>query len=183
MSNPATYSEPELIKQLRNREESAYGYLYDHYGHALYGIILRIILRTEVAEDVLQEVFIKIYHNIDRYDPAKGKLYTWMLHITYNMAIDTLRSKGFRKSKEIQSLDNDVNVTAVYSSSVPEIDHIGLDKVVSALSEDHRKIIDLAYFKGYTQEEIARELAIPLGTVKTRARNALIQLRSLLDIK
>lgn len=183
MSNSATYSEPALIEQLREREESAYAYLYDHYGSALYGIILRIVLRTEVAEDVLQEVFIKIYYNIDRYEPAKGKLYTWMLHIAYNMAIDTLRSKRFRQSKEIRSLDNDVNVIAVYSSSVPEIDHIGLDKVVSALSEDHRKIIDLAYFQGYTQEEIARELDIPLGTVKTRVRSALIHLRGLMNIK
>jgi RNA polymerase sigma-70 factor (ECF subfamily) len=183
LSNPVTYSEPELIKQLREREEFAYSYLYDHYGSALYGIILRIVLRTEVAEDVLQEVFIKIYYNIDQYEPAKGKLYTWMLHIAYNLAIDTLRSKGFRQSKEIQPLDNDVNVNAVYSYSVPEIDHIGLDKVVSELSEDHRKIIDLAYFRGYTQEEIARELSIPLGTVKTRVRSALIHLRSLLNIK
>lgn len=183
MSNSATYSEPELIKQLREGKESAYGYLYDHYGNALYSIIVHIVLSKEVAEDVLQETFIKIYHHINQYDPSKGKLYTWMLHIACNKAIDTLRSKSFRKAKQIQSLDDDVNVNVVDPYCVSEIDHIGLDKVLSKLSEDHRKIIDLAYFKGFTQEEIARELALPLGTVKTKARNALIQLRDLLNIK
>lgn len=167
---------------LKQGEETAYGYLYDHYGAALYGVILHIVRQQEMAEDILQEVFLKIYRGIDHYEASKGRLYTWMLHIARNSAIDTVRSTKFRDSKKIQSLENTVNTTVESTSSILAIDHIGLDRVISSLSEDHRKIIDLAYFQGYTQEEISRELELPLGTVKTRARSALIQIRKLLNI-
>lgn len=182
MSATNTYSELELVLLLKQGEETAYGYLYDHYGAALYGVILHIVRQQEMAEDILQEVFLKIYRGIDHYEASKGRLYTWMLHIARNSAIDTVRSTKFRDSKKIQSLENTVNTTVESTSSILAIDHIGLDRVISSLSEDHRKIIDLAYFQGYTQEEISRELELPLGTVKTRARSALIQIRKLLNI-
>lgn len=182
MSLPTTYSEPELIALLKRGEESAYGYLYDHYAATLYGVILQVVPQQEVAEDVLQEVFVKIYRNIDQYEASKGRLYTWMLHIARNTAIDTIRSKEFKKSRKIRELKESVNANAAKKSVTPYVDHLGLDKVLSALNEDQQKIIDLAYFKGYTQEEISKELQLPLGTVKTRVRNALIQLRKLLNI-
>lgn len=183
LSETHTYSEPELILLLKRGEETAYGYLYDQYGPALYGVILHVVRQQEMAEDILQEVFLKIYRNIDHYETSKGRLYTWMLHIARNSAIDTVRSTKFRDLKKIQPLENTVNTTADNNaSSIPAIDHIGLDKIISALGEDHRKIIELAYFQGYTQEEVSRELDIPLGTVKTRVRSALIQIRKLLNI-
>lgn len=182
MSIQTTYSEQQLVALLKQGEENAYCYLYDHYGAVLYGVILQIVNRQEVAEDILQEVFLKIYHNIDHYEDSKGRLYTWLLRITRNTAIDTLRSRDFRQSQKIQTLDNGVNDNTTETSSLPYVDHLGLDKVLSALNEDQRKVIDLAYFNGFTQEEIAQELNLPLGTVKTRVRNALIKLRKLLNI-
>ncbi|HEY6082266.1 MAG TPA: sigma-70 family RNA polymerase sigma factor [Chitinophagaceae bacterium] len=180
MSSQVTYSEPELIALLKQGEETAYSFLYDHYGAALFGIILRIIGRQELAEDALQEVFLKIYRNIDHYEVSKGRLFTWMLNIARNTAIDIVRSKDFRISRKIRELDNDVNANTIKASVMPFTDHLGLDKVLSTLNQDHRKVIDMAYFRGYTQEEIAKELGIPLGTVKTRIRNALMQLRDIL---
>lgn len=182
MSLSTTYSEAHLVSLLKKGEEEAYSYLYDHYSAALFGIILRIIPVQEEAEDILQEVFIKIYHHIDNYDVSKGRLYTWMLHIARNTAIDTLRSKEFQKAKKIHSLDGSVNNEINDVSSVSNIDHVGLDKVLSTLNEEHQQVINMAYFQGYTQEEISKELGIPLGTVKTRVRNALIQLRKILNI-
>lgn len=182
MSSQVTYSESELIALLKQGEESGYSYLYDHYGATLYGVIIQIVSRPEVAEDILQEVFLKIYRNIGHYEDSKGRLYTWILRIARNTAIDTLRSRDFRKSQKIQALDNDVYDNTAETSSLPFVDHLGLDKVLSALNEDHRRVIDLAYFNGFTREEIAHELNLPLGTVKTRVRNALIELRRLLNI-
>lgn len=136
----------------------------------------------EEAEDILQEVFIKIYHHIGNYDVFKGRLYTWMLQIARNTAIDTLRSKEFQKTTKIHSLDESVNNGIKDLSSVSNVDNLGLDKVISSLNEDQQKVINMAYFQGYTQEEISKELGIPLGTVKTRVRNGLIQLRKILNI-
>lgn len=182
MSIQATYTEPELITLLKQGDQTAYSYLYDHYGAALYGVILQMVKRQEVAEDILQEVFLKIYRNIGHYEKEKGKLYTWMFQITRNTAIDTLRSRDFRKSQKIQALDNNVNDNTTENSNATYVDHLGLEKVLSALNKDQQKVIDLAYFNGYTQKEIAQELEVPLGTVKTRVRNALIELRKLLNI-
>lgn len=179
---PTTYSEAELVSLLKQGEEEAYSYLYDHYSAALFGVILRIITVQEEAEDILQEVFIKIYHHIGNYDVSKGRLYTWMLQIARNTAIDTLRSKEFQKTKKIHALDESVNNGIKDLSSTSNVDYLGLDKVLSTLNEDQRKVINMAYFQGYTQEEISKELGIPLGTVKTRVRNGLIQLRKILNI-
>lgn len=182
MSLPTTYSETELVSLLKHGDETAYSYLYDHYSAALFGVILRIVTVQNEAEDVLQEVFVKIYNNVQGYEASKGRLYTWMLHIARNTAIDTVRSKEFQKAKKIHELDETVNREDTDVSAISHIDHIGLDKVLLTLNEDYRKVIDMAYFQGYTREEISKELGIPLGTVKTRVRNALIQLRQLLNI-
>lgn len=182
MQPPLTYSEPELVAGLKRREETAYSYLYDHYAAALFGVIQKVVAQPQSAEDILQEVFLKIYRNIGQYEASKGRLFTWMLHIARNTAIDTLRSKDFREQGKIRELDANVGKDAAAPSTISFVDHLGLDKVILSLKEEHRKVIDLAYFKGYTQEEIAKELEMPLGTVKTRIRNALIQLRNLLNV-
>lgn len=173
--------EPDLISLLKDGDEGAFSYLYDHYSAALFGIILKIISKEEVAEDVLQEVFVKIYTHIKHYDSSRGRLYTWLLQITRNTAIDMVRSKDFKKAHVIRELNNNVNDSAS-NSSAASYDSIGLDKVLSGLSEDQRKIVDLSYYKGFTQEEISNELNVPLGTVKSRARSALVQLRKLLNL-
>lgn len=173
-------SEQDLIALLKNKDRQAYSYLYDNYAGALYGIVMKVLNKEEAAKDVLQEVFVKIWQHIDSYDAAKGKLYTWMLNIARNAAIDMLRSSGFNKDKKISELENNVhNDIGTLSTSI-KTDHMGLKKIVSGLKEEHRQIIELAYFNGYTQEEIAKTLNIPLGTVKTRSRTALVQLKSLM---
>ena len=160
---------------LKERDNVAYGYLYDHYSGSLYTIVKQIVQNTELANDILQEVFLNIWRRIESYDPARGRLFTWMLNIARNASIDTLRSKSYQNSQKNQELPDNVNIGG--QSTQTNIDTIGLKKVLVKLKPEHRVLIELAYFKGYTHEEIADIEDIPLGTVKTRIRNALIQLR------
>lgn len=175
MGITGTYTEQELISALKERDNQAYGYLYDNYSGALYSIILQILQNSELANDVLQEVFINIWRKIETYDPSRGRLFTWMLNITRNASIDTLRSKGYQNSQKNQGLPENVNISGQVTQT--NIDNIGLTKILAKLKPEHRILIELAYFKGYTHEEIAQIEDIPLGTVKTRIRNALLQLK------
>jgi RNA polymerase sigma factor (sigma-70 family) len=174
------YTELELVSLLKSRDRQAYSYLYDNYAGALYGLIMKVLNNEETAKDVLQEVFVKIWRSIDSYDAEKGRLYTWMLNIARNSAIDVLRSLRFNQEKKTSGLEHDVYNNESNLSNVIKTDQMGLKKLVNDLKDEHREIIDLAYFKGYTQQEISEELNIPLGTVKTRSRNALIQLKNLM---
>lgn len=165
---------------LKHRDNKAFGYLYDNYSGALYSIILQILSDVELANDVLQEVFINIWRKIDSYDQTKGRLFTWMLNIARNASIDTLRSKTYQNDRKNQPMPGAVDEQISGQTAQMNIDNIGFRKVLGQLKEDQRVLIDLAYFKGYTHEEIATLQNIPLGTVKTRIRNALIQLRGFL---
>lgn len=173
------YSEQELVKLLQQRDDQSFSYLYDNYSAALYGIINQIVTDKEIANDVLQEVFINIWKKIGLYDPSKGRLFTWMLNIARNASIDKLRSKGYQQQIKNQSLPE--NVLTMSGQTVnPNIDNIGLKKIIATLKTEHRVLVELSYFQGYTHEEIAKALDMPLGTVKTRIRSALIQLRTLI---
>ncbi|MEP6628752.1 MAG: sigma-70 family RNA polymerase sigma factor, partial [Ginsengibacter sp.] len=109
MPEKVKYSEEELIELLRNGDQSAFSYLYDNYSGALYNIIYKMLEQTELAEDVLQEAFVKIWNNFSSYDSSKGRLFTWMVNITRNLTIDTIRSKSFRKQSKIQNSENAVD--------------------------------------------------------------------------
>jgi len=180
LNSTEKHTEQELVTLLKSKDSKAFHYLYDNYSGALYSIVLQIVIDEELANDVLQEVFINIWKKMDIYDPAKGRLFTWMLNIARNLSIDTLRSKSYQNTQKNQSLPDNVDWNVVSSAVQMNVDNIGVRKVLGKLKEDYRTLIDLAYFKGYTHEEIAEMKNIPLGTVKTRIRNALIQLRGYL---
>ncbi|HVG12982.1 MAG TPA: sigma-70 family RNA polymerase sigma factor, partial [Flavisolibacter sp.] len=97
MISKATYEEGELIALLKNKDEQAFSYLYDNYAGALYGVVKQIVTDLEVGNDVLQEVFVSIWKKIDSYDATKGRLFTWMLNIARNAAIDKTRSKNYQQ--------------------------------------------------------------------------------------
>lgn len=172
------YSEPELVQLLRQRSQHVFSYLYDNYSAALYSIILNIVNEEELANDVLQEVFVKIWKQIESYDSSKGRLFTWMLNVARNASIDTVRSRSYQNSRQNRELTEDVY--AAGGSSETRTDQIGLRKVVHSLKDDYKVLLELSYFQGYTQDEISKMLNIPLGTVKTRLRTALIQLREII---
>ena len=181
MSELKKYSEPELVLLLQNHDEQAFSYLYDNYSPALFGIVYRMVEDKELAEDILQEAFVKIWNNFINYDSVKGRLFTWMLNITRNLTIDTLRSKGYKKQSKIRNTENSVDNFVDNSSGAEQFDSLGIRKHLAHLKNDQKQIIDLAYFSGLTQDEIAKQLSIPLGTVKTRMRTAIIELRKMLQ--
>jgi len=154
--------------------------LYDNYSGAIYGVIIRIVKSEEVAQEVLHDVFMKAWKNINAYSAEKGRLYTWLVNISRNASIDKLRSKEIKKTGKTDSVSDNVHTIDNANSTEQSIDGIGLEKVLDKLSDELRFVIDQMYFKGYTQTEIAEEFDIPLGTVKTRARTAMRTLRELL---
>lgn len=173
------YSEEELVYQLQMQDQSAFSYLYDNYAAALNGVIHRMVEDTQLSEDILQEAFIRIWNNFKQYDAGKGRLFTWMVNITRNLTIDTLRSKGYKKQQKISQ--NESSITNYQNKdSIAKFDGIGLNKQLAALKPEYKNLIDLAYYGGYTQEEISKEMGIPLGTVKTRMRTAIMELRKMM---
>lgn len=169
-----------MVVLLQGRDQSAFSYLYDNYAAALNGIIFKFVEDEHLREDILQEAFIKIWNNFTQYDSSKGRLFTWIVNLTRNLTIDTLRSKGYKKQQKISHDENSVSSYHDGSYGIDKFDYIGLRKQISTLKPEQKSIIDLAYFSGYTQEEISKEIGIPLGTVKTRMRTAILELRKIL---
>ncbi|GGD26031.1 RNA polymerase sigma factor [Flavobacterium orientale] len=175
-------TQEELLPLIYKKEEGAFTILYDMYSKSLFGVISNLIKDREEAEDVLQDVFVKIWKNIDTYAENKGRFYTWIVNIARNTAIDKLRSKGFNNSQKNLSADNFVHLLEDSSRMTNRIDAIGIQEFVKKLKPKCIKLIDLLFFKGYTQQEASDELEIPLGTVKTQNRNCITDLRNLLQV-
>ncbi len=171
------YTEEEIVGLLRQKSRKGFDYLYENYSRSIYAVIYNMIPDEDDAQDLLQEVFVKIWNNFSQYDDSKGRLYTWMLNIARNATIDKTRSKEYKKDSKNQSLDFSVNAINGRNSTTMYVDHIGLDKILDTLKEDQRILVDYIYLQGYTQAEVAEMLNIPLGTVKTRIRNAILTLR------
>ena len=174
-------TQEELIPLLLKKDDRSFTLLYDNYSKSLYGVIFTLIKDREEAEDVLQEVFVKIWKNIDSYNESKGRLYTWILNIARNTSIDKLRSKGFNNNQKNLSADNFVHILDDNSKTINQIDAIGIKEFIKKLKPKCIQIIDLLFFKGYTQQETSDELEIPLGTVKTNNRNCMNELRLLIN--
>ncbi|MES2425552.1 MAG: sigma-70 family RNA polymerase sigma factor [Bacteroidota bacterium] len=170
-------SEEELVLALRNREKIGVEVLYDKYSAALYGVICRIVVDEATSEDVLQETFVKIWHSFPSYSADKGRLFTWMVNIARNLSIDKLRSKDFKNHNKNQELENNVTFIDQQRNTVYKPELMGVKELVQKLKPEQQSILDLVYFKGYTHVEAADELGIPLGTIKTRLRMAIIELR------
>jgi RNA polymerase sigma-70 factor (ECF subfamily) len=174
--------ENELVARLKSRDRVALEYLYDHYSAALFGAISRVVRMESAAEEVLQDVFLRIWDRIDDYDAAKGRLFTWMLRIARNQAIDKTRSRGLMNERKTDDIDNFVHGIDAKAFSEQKVDFIGVDEILKDLPEDQKFVVEYLYFKGYSQSELAKEYNIPLGTVKTRLRIAMKQLRSLIKV-
>ena len=172
-------SEADLVAGLRIRSESTMAALYDQYSAALYGVLFRMVNDEAIASDLLQDAFVKIWKSGEGYDRSKGTLFTWMLNIARNTGIDYLRSKQHKAA--IQTDELDVSVSVADWSTADKSDYIGLKDAVGKLKPDQQTVLDLLYFKGYTQEQAAELLEIPLGTVKTRVRTAVMVLREQLS--
>lgn len=179
-SNPPSEDlSQKIVRLIRTRDRTGLVLLHDNYSAALYRILLERLPQSEVAQEALQDVLMKAWDNMDQYKEGKGRLFTWLARIARNTAIDITRSKNFKQDGKTQTLPdyvyNDSNL-----SEDARINDPGLRNVLKTLSQDEQRIINLLYFKGYTQKEASEALDMPLGTVKTRVRKAISTLRSVL---
>lgn len=174
-----TYTQEELVDLIRNRDQDAFSYLYDNYSKALYGVVYAVVPNQEDAEDILQVLFVKIWKSIESYDATKGRLYTWMLNMARNLAIDHTRSKQQKIKSKIQNVSDSVYELRNQAVENSSSDFLGLSTILNELKKDHKEIIDLIYFKGFTHEQASKELNLPLGTVKTKVRQAITILKEL----
>lgn len=168
-----------LVEKFKQKDEKAFEALYNMYSDSMHGVIYNIVRNHDIAEEVMQDVFIKAWYKAESYSSEKGRFFTWILNISRNAAIDKTRSKAFKNSK--QNLNSDFFVDIIESTEKLDnsTDAIGIKKYVDKLSEKCKKVIELLYFKGYTQSEASEALDIPIGTIKTRNRNCIKELRNM----
>ncbi|WP_443947547.1 RNA polymerase sigma factor [Pedobacter sp. AW1-32] len=170
-------TEDKLIVALKAGEIQAFNYLYKKYSEALFGVILKIVNQHETAEDILQDVFLKIRKYISGYDAAKGRLFTWMLNTARHAAIDELRKTSSRGRLLCDELEVCILKIDERGGTQINTDTIGLNRLLISLTSHERQLLDLMYYKGFTHPEVAEYMGIPLGTVKSRIRGAIIKLR------
>lgn len=170
--------EEALVIGLRNSEAKAISQLYKMYAPALMGIIKRIVRFDEIAEDVLQDTFVKIWKSIALYDSSKGRLFTWMANLAKNQAIDQLRSKSATNSSKTDDIITISSALLDYKSFFHlNTDAIGIKNLLYSLKSDQKTIVDLIYFQGYTHIQTSEILNMPLGTIKTKLRLSILALR------
>ena len=170
--------EKEIVTLLEKGDKKAITLLYEYYADSLYGVIQKIITDEDTAQDVLQESFVKIWRYAKKYDSSKAKLFTWLYRIAYNTAIDKVRSQKNKSGKEVQ-----IETSAVYKITSNELNQDVLDirKHLSSLDKKYQIVLNALFFEGMTQQEASDELDIPLGTIKSRLKIGLRELKKIYD--
>jgi RNA polymerase sigma factor (sigma-70 family) len=170
-------TEDQLVLALKNMDRGAMNSLYQMYSDALYRVISTIIQIEEIAQDILQETFIKIWKSFNQYDPVKGRLYTWMARMAKNLSIDYLRSVSYRNcsvNEDLSKLRHQIDQKFQILFN-PET--IGVKEMIQVLDEEQKNALDLIYFKGYTQVQAAEELRISVGILRSRLQSSIRVLR------
>ncbi len=170
-------TEEQLVFALKSRSTGAFEILYDKYSALIYGVIYKILDNVEFAEDATQETFIKIYNNIDKFDGTKARLATWLINVARNTALDFYKSAAYTRAVKNRNVEDVVYTIDQQKQTQVAVDTIDVKSKVGFLEPELKVIIELFYFKAYTQQDIADELGMPLGTVKTKLRRALEELR------
>jgi len=170
----------DLILLLQKGDQRAIALILEKYGDALYGAIYNMVQSEAIAKDLMQDACVKIWKNGSKYDPKKGRLFTWLLRIVRNTTLDKVRTDKFKREQKSESIEQTVYNTVAHSEEM-QISDVGLQQVIGRLDKKYRDVIDLIYLQGYTQQEATKKLDIPLGTVKSRVKIAIRELRALLS--
>jgi len=176
----------ELMQRLAYRDLVAFRALYDRYGNLVYSAALRVVRDAQIAEDMVQEIFLRIWRKPESYVAQRGRFVTWLTSVTRNRAVDEVRSRGRRFRHETASPEEQERELPASEQDDPALTAELSDQrrlILAALTQipaEQREIIELAYFGGLTQQEIAERLSQPLGTVKTRIRLGMQKLRAAL---
>jgi RNA polymerase sigma-70 factor (ECF subfamily) len=181
-------SDDELLAGIVSGDEGAFRVLYDRFADLVYSVAVRVLGDSAAAQDVAQDVFVRLWRNPGSYDPERGRFMPWLLSVTRNRAVDEVRSRGRRRTHELapaEGADDPVDVGAPDPAwqAVLASERRAVRRALTALPPEQRQAIELAYFGGLTQQEIAERLSTPLGTVKTRVRLGMKKLRIALDVE
>ncbi|WCO00713.1 RNA polymerase sigma factor [Psychroserpens ponticola] len=168
-----------LISQFQQKDEKAFEQLYNMYSDSMHGVIYNIVRDHDIAQEVMQDVFVKVWNNASSYNASKGRFFTWILNISRNAAIDKTRSKAFKNSGKNLDAQFFVDILETSESLNDKTDAIGIKNFVGKLAKKCIEVIELLYFKGYTQKEASETLEMPIGTIKTRNRNCIKELRKM----
>lgn len=171
----------QLLNRFKQKDVLAFEQLYEMYYKNILGVVFNIVRDNDIAEEVTQDVFMKAWNNATSYNSEKGRFFTWILNIARNAAIDKTRSKDFNKKSKNLDAEIFVDILQDNINLDSRTNTIGIKQFVNKLADTCKKLIELLYFKGYTQKEASESLEIPLGTVKTRNRNCLTNLRKMLE--
>jgi RNA polymerase sigma-70 factor (ECF subfamily) len=180
MSEHQEIPESALIERLRNRDPDGLAGAYDRYGKIVYSLFLRITRDQSTAEDLVQELFLRLWNRASEFDPAKGALGVWIISIARNMAIDHVRSAQSRFSARLLAIDHIDPLCFSHNPSGAEsrIDNVrAVKEAFDSLNPNEKRVIEMAYFEGFSHSEIAKQIQEPLGTVKSWMRAALGRLR------
>ncbi len=174
-------TEEKLIEALQTKSRFGAEVLYDMYSKSLFGVLLKMVNNQELAEDLLQKSFLKIWTSMDCYDVKKGRLFTWMITITRDLGRDCLLSKHYQQALTTERFeihpDNIERLSPeVFSTDIPDV-----KECVNNLEDEDKNILNLIYFQGYTHIEAAEQLDIPLGMLKTRCRKEICVMRGIFE--
>ncbi|MDU0204838.1 RNA polymerase sigma factor [Paenibacillus sp. MAH-36] len=176
-----TISDHELMKRIINKDADALAFLYDKYEKPIFAFAYRIVQDTMMAEEVVQELFLRVWKAAERYNSENGKLTSWMFTLTRNIAIDLLRKKQNRTMQQTMEAEQ---LTAIPDQGKSTEEAVleewrgqEIREALHGLNWDQQQVVELIYYQGYTQQEVSDQQSIPLGTVKSRVRLALKQLK------
>lgn len=185
-----TWSDESLMAAIAAQDELAFAALYDRYADMVFSASLRVLLDRQLAEDATQDIFVRLWQRPETFVPARGRFVSWLMSVTRNRSVDELRSRGRRSRREAASMDGGEDPAAqVASARTDDPAHAAqvqeeqqtVRAALEGLPTEQRKALEMAYFGGLTQQEIAFALHEPLGTVKTRIRLGMQKLRSALE--
>lgn len=172
--------EAGLLTRIAHRDTAAFEELYDRYSRAVYSLALRMLGNPQAAQEVAQEIFLHIWRGAGEFAPERGSARSWVLSLAHHRAVDALRRQRVRAAEPLPEGNPLISVADVVEQVIRGVERASVRSALTALSPEQRESIVLAYYGGYTQQEIAARLRIPLGTVKTRIRDGMLRLRTAL---
>jgi RNA polymerase sigma-70 factor, ECF subfamily len=180
---PTDESDLQVLKALQQGDTTALGIVYDRYGAVVYRLALRILANPTEAEDLTQEIFLAFWRGVDKYDPERGTLLVFLLTITRSRALNRLKQQTSQQNLQ-QKVGDYLSQThsnpGMESATLTELcERMGI--ALGQLPSHQKQVLEMGYYQGKSQSEIARELNLPLGTVKTRSRQGLLKLRQFLQ--
>jgi RNA polymerase sigma factor (sigma-70 family) len=174
-------SDPGLIALIARGDRDAFAELYDRYGKTAYALAYRVTRDVQLAEEVVQEAFLTLWRQASRFDGRRAKPSTWLLTIAHHKAVDVVRREQLRRTEPAEEMEDAPDPANVPHEAWLGLQHDQVREALAALPDPQREVIELSYFEGYSQSELARRLGQPLGTIKSRTHTALTRLRAQLE--